>query len=83
MSGQLINIIAGFTAPVEIGTSPLSTLWLLPLTAAVAVVYKATKLPKITALAFLKETSALFASIIVFVVATALVLCVVAWLITS
>ncbi len=76
-------IIANFTAPIEIGTSPQSVLWLLPLTAAIAVIYKTTKLSTITAKYFLKETIALFASIIVFIVTTALVLYIIAWLISA
>ena len=75
-------IIASFTAPEQIGTTPQSTLWLLPLAAAIAVIYKATKLPTITAANFIKETAILFGSIIVFIIATALVLYTLAWLIT-
>ena len=82
MPTQTVFVIASFTAPQQIGTGPCSLLWLLPLVAAIAVVYKATKLPRITAGVFLKETAVLFGSIIVFVTVTALVLCVLAWLIT-
>jgi hypothetical protein len=72
-------VTAGFTAPEAIGTNPGSLLWLLPLVAAIAVVYKATKLPTISAGNFLKESILLFFSIIVFMAATALVLSGVAW----
>jgi len=44
-----ICIIASFMVPQEIGTTPESMLFMLPLVAAIAIVYKATKLPKITA----------------------------------
>ena len=67
-------LLASFTAPMEIGTRPQMMLWLLPLTASIAIVYKATKLSKITTGNFLKECTGLFASIIVFIVVTALVL---------
>ncbi len=67
-------VMASFTAPEEIGTNPQSLLMLLPLVAAIAVVYKATKLPTITAGKFSKEAAALFGSIIVFMAITALVL---------
>ena len=40
-------VMASFTAPEEIGTNPQSLLMLLPLVAAIAVVYQATKLPTI------------------------------------
>ncbi len=82
MFTEVVFFIASLTAPEEIGTNPQSMLWLLPLSAAIAVVYKATKLPKITAVSFLKESAVLFGSIILFVVITALVLHVVAWLIS-
>ena len=76
-------LLANFTVPEKIGVTPQSMLWLLPLVAAIAVVYKATKVPKITACHFIKETVLLFGSIVVFMVVTALVLCALAWLITE
>jgi hypothetical protein len=76
-------IMATFTTPEKIGTTPQSVLWLLPLATAIAVVYKATKLPTIKAGDFVKETAILFGSIIVFISVTALVLFALAWLITA
>ena len=58
-------------------------LWLLPLAAMIAVVYKTTKLPKLTVGVFLKEVAALFGSIIVFIIITALALHILAWLATE
>jgi len=81
MSVEGIFIMATFTAPQEMGVNPQSMLWLLPLVAAIAVVYKATKLPKITAGVFLKEVGVLFGSIVFFILVTALVLYAMAWLI--
>lgn len=75
------DIMAKFMTPEEMGTNPRSLLLALPLLAAIAIVYKATKVPKVTTSNFLKETSLLFGSIFVFMVATALVLAAVAWLI--
>jgi hypothetical protein len=75
-------IMATFTAPENIRTNPQSMLWLLPLVAAIAVAYKATKLPTITAGVFLKEVAILFGSTIVFVIITALVLYALVWLIS-
>jgi hypothetical protein len=74
-------VIATFTTPEKIGANPQSMLWLLPLVAAIAIVYKATKLPEIKAANFLKEAVVLFGSIVVFMSITALVLCAIAWLI--
>ncbi len=74
MSLESVFVLASFTAPVEIGTTPASMLLMLPLVAAIAVAYKATKIEKITAGNFLKESAVLFGSIIVFMGVTALVL---------
>lgn len=76
-------LLANFTMPERIGVTPQSMLWLLPLVAAIAVVYKATKVPKITAANFIKESVVLFGSIVVFMAVTAVVLCAAAWLITE
>jgi hypothetical protein len=75
------DIMAQFRVPEEIGTNPRSLLLLLPLLAAIAVVYKATKVPKISFGNFIKESVLLFASILVFMLITALVLAAVAWLV--
>ncbi|GAF74301.1 unnamed protein product, partial [marine sediment metagenome] len=63
--------------------NPQSMLWLLPLAAAIAIIYKATKLPTITAGNFIKEAAILFGSIIVFIIIAALTLHSLAWLITG
>ena len=76
-------LLADFATPEKIGVNPQSMLWLLPLVASIAVVYKATKVPKITAVSFLRETVVLFGSIVIFMIITAFVLCAVAWLITE
>ncbi len=83
MSVEAIFVIVSFTAPKEIGANPQSMLWLLPLAAAIAVVYKATKLPTITVRNFIKEAAILFGSIVVFIIITALALYTLAWLITE
>jgi hypothetical protein len=67
-------LLAAFTAPEDIKMNPQSMLWMLPLAAAIAIVYKAIKLPRITLNNFLKETFLLFASIIVFVIVASAVL---------
>jgi hypothetical protein len=80
---EAIFIIASFTTPENFGPNPQSMLWLLPLVAAIAIIYKATKLPSIKAGNFIKETSVLFGSIIVFIIIAALILHAVAWLIAG
>jgi len=74
-------LTATFTAPEEIRTNPASMLWLLPLAASIAVVYKATKLRTIRAANFIKETAALFGSIVVFIIVSMVVLYALTWLI--
>ena len=74
-------VMATFTIPEEITTDPQSMLWLLPLVAAIAIVYKATKLPEIKIGNFIKESVILFGSIVIFMFVTALVLYSIAWLV--
>jgi hypothetical protein len=74
-------VTATFTAPERITTNPQLLLWLLPLAAAIAVIYKTTKLQTITARLFIKETVILFGSIVVFIVVTALALYALVWLV--
>ena len=83
MLTESLYVLASFTAPVTIGTNPISMLWLLPLAAAIAVVYKATKLSKITMGKLLKESVILFGSIVIFIATTAAILLALAWLITE
>ena len=76
-------MMAEFTIPEEIGTNPRSLLLLLPLLVSIAMVYKATKVSKVSAGNFLKESVLLFGSILVFMVITALVLTAVAWFVVG
>ena len=73
-------IIASFTTPENIPTTPSSLLWLLPLVAALVVVYKATKPGQITLRAFVKDSVSLFLSIVVFIAVIAVALYSFAWL---
>jgi len=83
MSTIAAFVLATFTTPENIGVTPKSILWLLPLVAAISVVYKTTKLPKIRFVHFVKESVILFGSIVVFMAITALVLVAFAWLVTE
>ncbi len=76
-------VMATFTTPENISVNPKSMLWLLPLVAAISIVYKTTKLPKIRFVHFVKESVVLFGSIVIFMAITALVLCAFAWLVTE
>ncbi len=83
MSIMAAFIMASFTAPEGIGVTPQSTLWLLPLAAATAIIYKTTQMPTITAGKFIKEAATLFGSIVVFIIALALASYVLAWIATE
>ena len=83
MLEQWSCLTATFTAPENIGVSAASILWLLPLAMSIAVVYKATKLPTIKPVPFLRESVILFGSIVVFLVITAVVLLTVTWVVTE
>jgi len=74
-------ILASFTSPENITTTPFSFFWVFPLMASIAIIYKTTKLREIRPLNFIREIVFLFASIAVFIIITALVLYAVSWLI--
>jgi len=82
LQGQASLLTADFTSPEQLGTSPSTMLWLMPLAAAIAVVYKATKLSAIKPGHFVKEVVVLFGSIVVFIIISAIVLLGFAWLIS-
>lgn len=67
----------------EIDTDPASMLWLVPLVVSIVVVYKATKVHKIRAYPFIRESAVLFGSILVFIVVAAMILYGIAWVVTD
>jgi len=83
MSLMFLFVMASITIPEKIRTDPQSILWLLPLVAAIVIVYKATKLPTITLGTFVKETAVLVGSIVIFITIIALVLFALTWLISA
>lgn len=78
-----LAILASFVSPIDIGTTPQSTLWMLPLALSIAIVYKATKLSKITTAIFIKETALLFGSIVAVLALAAVSLYIFAWIATE
>ena len=79
----LTTFLASFTLPYEIGGDSMSLLWLLPLLAVVAIVYKTLKLPVITANKFIREVIILFGTILLFMALIAVGLYVVGRVITG
>lgn len=80
---ELGFMLASFTAPIEIGTTPSSMLWMFPLLAAIALVYKATKMRVMFTKKYLIESLLLFLSISAFMTTAIIVLNLLSWLITS
>jgi hypothetical protein len=66
--------LATFLSPENIPTNAVSLLWILPLAASISLVYKATKLPTISAWNFVKETAVLFGSVLVFLLISGMIL---------
>jgi hypothetical protein len=58
---DIFQILATFTSPESIGTTPQSILWLFPLAFAGCLVYKTIKLPELTPAGLIKEVMALLA----------------------
>ena len=83
MMMDIIPILATFSVPENIGTTPASMLWMLPLLAAIAAVYKANKLRVMFWKAFVRETAVLFAFLCGFMILAIVVLNLVVWLITQ
>ncbi len=76
-------VLAAFTTPIEIGTTPTSMLWMFPLLAAIALVYKATKMRVLFTKKYLTESLLLFLSVSGFMIMAIIVLNLLSWLVTS
>ena len=79
----MLNLLASFTAPVEIGTNAAMMLYMFPLIAAIALVYKSTKMRVLFLKKFFVESLLLFLTISGFMVGAIVVLNLITWLITS
>lgn len=80
---DVFAILASFTAPIDIGTTPASMLWMFPLLAAVSLIYKATKMRVLRTRKYLLESLLLFLSVSGFMIMAIIVLNLLSWLITS
>ena len=76
-------ILGGFTEPIHIGTTPASLLWMFPLLASIALVYKATKMRVLFLRKFFREVVILFLTISIFMILTGVGLNVLVWLVTG
>ena len=75
--------LASFTAPMEVGTTAAAMLWMFPLLAAIALVYKATKMRVLFTKKYLIESLLLFLSVSGFMILAIVVLNLLSWLVTS
>lgn len=80
---NIISVLATFSVPENIGTTPASMLWMLPLLASIAVIYKANKLRVMFWKVFVRESAFLFAFLCGFMILAIIVLNLVVWLITQ
>ena len=80
---SMIDILAGFTAPIHIGTNPAAMLWMFPLLASVAIVYKATRMKVIFPIKFIKEVVILFATMSIMMILAAVALYILATILTT
>lgn len=71
---ELGYLVATFTAPQNIGTDIKSLLWIFPLLASIAIVYKATKMRVVFLRKFFTEVIILFCtlSVVMILIAAAL-----------
>ena len=74
MTPDMCAILGAFTSPIDIPTTPMSTLWMFPLLLSISIVYKATKTRVLFARKFAKEVAILFGTISVFMVFLGVVL---------
>ena len=68
MIQNIYNIVAAFTVPEHIGVEPKMMLWMFPLLASIALVYKATKLRVMFLGKFFKEAAILFCTLSLFMI---------------
>jgi hypothetical protein len=80
---DLTSILATFTTPENIGTTPGSMVWMFPLLAAIAIVYKANKLRAMLWGVFVREAGVLFVFLSGFMILAIAVLILVVWLLTQ
>ena len=83
MLSELALTAATFTAPENIGTDIPSMLWMFPLLASIAIVYKATKMRVIFLKKFFKEAAILFCTLSVFMILSAIGLLIIVKLLTE
>jgi len=80
---ELFSMLASFTEPIRIQTDPQSMLWMFPLLAVIALVYKATKMRVLFLKKYAIESLLLFLTLAAFMIGAIVVLILLDRLITS
>jgi hypothetical protein len=80
---DLLSVLASFSSPIRIPTDPQSMLWMFPLLAVVALVYKATKMRVLFLKKYFFESLLLFLTLSAFMIGAIVVLNILDRLITS
>jgi hypothetical protein len=78
-----MHILASFSQPLELGTNPASTLFLLPMLLSIAIIYKATKTTDVASVRFAKEVTVLFLWMTVCTIIAAIGIWIFAWLVLT
>jgi len=73
-----VILLALFTEPMYLPTTPASLLWVIPICLSVSLVYKAIKIEEFRPGLFIREVALLFGTIIVFLLVIAFILLVIA-----
>jgi hypothetical protein len=77
------SVVATFTTPENIKMDVYSLLWVFPLLASVAIIYKATKLRVIFLRRFFRQAGILFCTLSVVMVLVAVILHIIVWILTG
>ncbi len=80
---ELAPLLATFTTPENIGMTAGSLLWVFPLLASVAFIYKATKVRVIFLRRFFKDVGILFCTLSVVMILVAAALHIIVWILTG
>ncbi len=75
------NLLASFSTPMDIHTTPWDLLWAIPICICIAAVYKAVKLDKFETRNYLREVVFLSMTLVGFLILSAIVLVIVAKLV--
>ena len=80
---NMFDLLASFSTPINITTDPASMLWMFPLLASIAIIYKATKMRVLFIKTFIIETVKVFLTLCGVMILAIIVLNLVVWLVNG